>query len=322
MKKIYYCFCLVIFLFLTSCQDKIEPLDEIEEYTIHIAPTEEGNLQMNYKIVWKVLNSEKEGPLEWVKIGIPNYHIQSLTSQSSSIKDISVSSDDGAYVRINLDRSYYAEETVTMEFSFLQTHIYSLKKEEVQYRIIPGWFDEIQVKQLIVYWEKKDVISENSNSNDDKYYIWSTSLDFGESIQVDIQYNASSFTNLSKNNAVPKNYDQWIIVAVVSIILLFVVIILIFNWLRRDEYYTYRGFSGRNFHHHHWWWYSSGVNHHGDRIQDPRIINRGSSHSGGSSCACACACACAGGGRAGCSRKDFYSNDSEMDQLLSKLNQK
>ena len=26
---------------------------------------------------------------------------------------------------------------------------------------------------------------------------------------------------------------------------------------------------------------------------------------GGGGCACACACACAGGGRAGCSRKDF-----------------
>jgi hypothetical protein len=32
----------------------------------------------------------------------------------------------------------------------------------------------------------------------------------------------------------------------------------------------------------------------------------GHSSGGGSSCACACACACAGGGRAGCSRKDFY----------------
>lgn len=47
----------------------------------------------------------------------------------------------------------------------------------------------------------------------------------------------------------------------------------------------------------------------------------GRGHGGGvfisSSCAhsscvssCACACACAGGGRAGCSVKDFYSNES------------
>ena len=32
----------------------------------------------------------------------------------------------------------------------------------------------------------------------------------------------------------------------------------------------------------------------------------GGGFGGGGGCACACACACAGGGRAGCSKKDFY----------------
>ena len=46
----------------------------------------------------------------------------------------------------------------------------------------------------------------------------------------------------------------------------------------------------------------------------------GSSRGGGghsscahSSCACACACACAGGGRAGCSTKDFYKTNLKME---------
>ncbi len=34
-----------------------------------------------------------------------------------------------------------------------------------------------------------------------------------------------------------------------------------------------------------------------------------------SSCACACACACAGGGRAGCSAKDFYNTNLKLTQL-------
>ena len=34
-----------------------------------------------------------------------------------------------------------------------------------------------------------------------------------------------------------------------------------------------------------------------------------------SSCACACACACAGGGRAGCTTKDFYNTDLKLRQL-------
>lgn len=37
------------------------------------------------------------------------------------------------------------------------------------------------------------------------------------------------------------------------------------------------------------------------------------------SCACACACACAGGGRAGCSKKDFYNTDLKLAMLMRKL---
>lgn len=39
-----------------------------------------------------------------------------------------------------------------------------------------------------------------------------------------------------------------------------------------------------------------------------------------SSCACACACACAGGGRAGCSTKDFYRTDLKLRMLESRKN--
>ena len=43
-----------------------------------------------------------------------------------------------------------------------------------------------------------------------------------------------------------------------------------------------------------------------------------------SSCACACvscacACACAGGGRAGCSKKDFYKTNLKLDVVEKEL---
>jgi len=66
-----------------------------------------------------------------------------------------------------------------------------------------------------------------------------------------------------------------------------------------------------------------------------KSTSRGSIHSGGrgtggcvhSSCACACvscacACACAGGGRAGCSTKDFYKSSLKMEQLRKKCSKK
>ena len=53
----------------------------------------------------------------------------------------------------------------------------------------------------------------------------------------------------------------------------------------------------------------------------PRVVSHSSSGSSRSSscfhssCACACACACAGGGRAGCTTKDFYNTDLKLRQL-------
>ncbi|MCR5429265.1 MAG: zinc ribbon domain-containing protein [Lachnospiraceae bacterium] len=40
------------------------------------------------------------------------------------------------------------------------------------------------------------------------------------------------------------------------------------------------------------------------------------------SCACACACACAGGGRAGCSTKDFYNTNLKLSQLKRRTEKK
>ncbi|MDE5715088.1 MAG: hypothetical protein K2I42_03045 [Anaeroplasmataceae bacterium] len=320
MRK-WFRFIVLIFLLcsLSSCDNHPNPIDEIEEYTIFVSPTEEGNLLMRYKIIWHVLDSDKEGPLEWVRIGIPNQYIKSLSSHSSSIDVISFSSNNGDVVRIDLDRAYYADERVTMEFSFIQTHIYTLKDDKVQYRFIPGWFDQIQVKNLTVLWKKDQVIYHNSMSSDEEYLIWNASLDFGESIQVDVKYDSSSFINLSKSNTYPKDNSKWIILAIAGFFLFIMTFIVVMNRICNDGYYDYRGFSGRSFYHRHWWLHSRGVNHHGDKISDPRIVNRGSSHSSGSSCACACACACAGGGRAGCSRKDFYQQDQEIEKIISKL---
>ncbi|MCR5591411.1 MAG: zinc ribbon domain-containing protein [Lachnospiraceae bacterium] len=66
------------------------------------------------------------------------------------------------------------------------------------------------------------------------------------------------------------------------------------------------------------------------RVNSVRVPNphyhASSSRSGGghsscahSSCACACACACAGGGRAGCTTKDFYNTDLKLTALARAL---
>ena len=66
------------------------------------------------------------------------------------------------------------------------------------------------------------------------------------------------------------------------------------------------------------------------RVPNPRYIppssrSSSSSHHSScahSSCACACACACAGGGRAGCTTKDFYNTNLKLTALARALNVK
>ena len=54
-------------------------LDEIQSYIITIDPQNDATLKMKYSIEWKVLNDKSEGPLEWVKIGIPNKYVYGIT---------------------------------------------------------------------------------------------------------------------------------------------------------------------------------------------------------------------------------------------------
>ena len=107
---------------------------------------------------------------------------------------------------------------------------------------------------------------------------------------------------------------------IVTIVIAIIVTIIVIAYLQRDPYLEHRGFcvSHRWYHfHHHHYRRNSGVNKKGHVIVNPTTSS--GSHSSGSSCACACACACAGGGRAGCSRKDFYNTKIDTDQIIEKL---
>ena len=41
---------------------------------------------MEINIKWKVLDGTTEGPLTWVKIGVPNYHCKDIKSLTSNIQ--------------------------------------------------------------------------------------------------------------------------------------------------------------------------------------------------------------------------------------------
>ncbi|MCQ2399606.1 MAG: hypothetical protein MJ072_03775, partial [Clostridia bacterium] len=269
-------------------------------------------------------------PLTWVKIGVPNRFVDGFTPLSSTISEMSYYSENGAFIRIDFYRAYYADDIVDFSFKIHQERIFTVNDVgQVTYRFIPGWFPEIKVENLTVKWEKSDWVYTNSDSSDDNYLIWTASLDFNEQIQVDVSYEKSKFPNIDLSKSYSdETVNVWETVFFIAMPILFIlvvfVIVVIIAYNSSDEYYRHRGFSGTYFWGYHGIYYRRGVSSRGKQLPtyNPTIVNSGSggrSSGGGGGCACACACACAGGGRAGCSRKDFCST---MDRFKSVVDKK
>ncbi len=167
-----------------------KPLDEIESYMIGVQVNENGSLDMTYHIDWKVLDSDSEGPLTWVQIGAPNKnHITNLTACSDNIKNIRL---DGSYFRIDLDRAYREGETVGFEFSFTQDYLYQVNKLKDGYTVYtftPGWFDDIEVDELMIFWENDKIDSFTPEAEvQNEWNIWTVHLAPGEKYTIRVTY--------------------------------------------------------------------------------------------------------------------------------------
>lgn len=305
MKKVFTCImvlvCLLAITILQANAGQL-PLDEIRDYTITVNMRPDGTMDIRYHLEWKVLNDSREGPLEWVKIGIPNKHVDGITALSDNIKDIKYyASDGGHYIRIDFDRAYYEGETVIFDYTIHQSYMYVIEKENniCRYSFTPGWFEEIVVKNITIKWSSMNVIESTSQKIEDGYLIWNSSLGLGERMNASVRYNLDVFTT-NENEQYNENEDNFngVLVAVVVIIIL--VLLIVIAVCASDDYGSHGGFGG-------------GRSYYYTRSSCVR-----------SSCACvrsscACACACAGGGRAGCSKKDFYNTNLRIEVIQDAL---
>ena len=317
-------------------------LDEIEKYFITVRIQPDGSAEIDYDIHWKVLDSTTAGPLEWVKVGVPNNNIEPV-SHSGTIADLYSYPEGGSYVRLDLDRRYYAGETVRLEFTLRVTHLYEIYDDgSVNFEFTPGWFDEAETKQLTFTWEDGDarasyaaelegapVTGDLTGTPNGVQGEW-TDLPEGARLTFAADYaDQSAFAagpldpGMDRNSADTGSVDwdnlagsgldlgelMWLIFA--GAVIAWIIV------RRASGSYFLGGFGG-------WFW----PHHHGG----PRPPHGGPSggsggfggfgggsgrgsgagrrSGGGCACACACvscacACACAGGGRAGCSAKDF-----------------
>lgn len=284
--------------------DAAAPLDEILNYTIQVDMRNDGTMDINYHVEWKVLDDTTDGPLSWVKVGIPNKHVDEIKSYTDNIKKIEYNKQDGrTYVYIYFDRDYHKDEIIHFDFSIHQSYMYVIDKEDnmLRYSFTPGWFDEIEVKSITIKWNKDNVLKTGGEcSLEGNYYVWTDSLDFGGKLNASVYYNLDTF-EVSEDGQV-QNADDVDAAAIALIVIIAVAIIFFLIVLfSDDDYDSNSGFGGRS---------------------RSTYVYRG----GRSSCACvsscACACACAGGGRAGCSKKDFYNTNVKSADLFKVLEEK
>lgn len=288
---------------LLQVNAKTTPLDEIQDYTITVNMRPDGTMDIRYYVEWKVLDDTSEGPLEWVKIGVPNKHVDEITALSDNIDDIKYVNDGGAYIRINFDRAYKKDEIVKFEYTIHQSYMYVIEKEDniCRYSFTPGWFDEIEVKNITIKWSDTNVLESTAQKNEDGYLIWNSSLGMGERLNASVKYNLDVFTTNEDEQYTEDAGGSGIglLIVVLVIIVIFVIAFIVVLCNDDDDYDSHSGFRGGR---------STVFISHSSCVR--------------SSCACvscACACACAGGGRAGCSKKDFYKTNLKVEDIQKEL---
>lgn len=302
MKRIISCFLsfFVIILLLSSfsintCAKTSKPLDEIQSYEIKIDPRTDGTLDMHYTITWKVLDDESEGPLKWIKIGNPNSHVDEIVGISNNIDEIrSYQVDGNNYIRIDLDKKYYSGDVLKIEYTIHQSYMYIVEEDShlVRYSFTAGWFPEINVKNIKILWNADNVIEASTDNQEKGYYVWEDSLKMDERFNVSIKYNSDVFNyDLEEQYVEGADGSGGETIAIVVVVIIGVIIIAVIIVALSD--YD-GGFGG-----------GGGI-----------FVSHSSC---ASSCACvsscACACACAGGGRAGCTKKDFYHTNLKVENL-------
>ena len=73
-------------LIATAVEATSSDLDYINLYEVVVDPRNDGTLDISIHLNWEVLDSTSEGPLEWVKIGIPNKYVDIINALYGNVK--------------------------------------------------------------------------------------------------------------------------------------------------------------------------------------------------------------------------------------------
>ena len=169
------------------------PTDEILDFTVTVDVNEDASLFMTYHIDWKVLD-DSIGELEWIDLGVPNGYHENIRPLSGTVDRIE---DNGSSLAIWLDRGYGENETVSVEFSMTQDHMYQIDKwveGETVYTFTPAWFDGMDVDSLTIRWNAdKAGAWQPDCAQEDGYLVFSSTLSAGDRYTMSVTYPNDAF---------------------------------------------------------------------------------------------------------------------------------
>ena len=234
------------------------------------------------------------------------------------------------------------ESRVRFAFSVHQSHLFSLNSDgTATFECVPGGLDDPVVEHMQVRWRSGDGFVADNTSEEDGYLIWEFGpMGHGQSANIHVTVPVTTAETFDPDaQLTAADYDDGgmtademigILTVVIGLLIFAAALIIIVGSMTPD----WGGGFGSGLDPDDWFWYTNGVRtiHLARTAPPPKGYTRtdppknyhtggGSSRGGGvgrhnsgcaSSCACACAsscacaCACAGGGRAGCTAKDFY----------------
>ncbi len=317
--------CIVVQMFLAyfAITAKAEPQDIIEKYSVSVEPLEDGSLDIEYSFLWKAIDTTEE--FSWVEIGMPNSMFAVYEdSISGNIKEYTEIYEDGyTGVRLDFHRGYKGGENIKFSFKVNQASMLCKDNDSYFYELVPCWFNSTPVENYEFRWKKTDsTFGVDGAKVENGYYTWSGAFDCGEYEIMQVSYDLGAFGDVDVVEYEPFStkgaFNQLAEDRIIKIVVFCVVIagLLVVEIYLLDSHVSYR--RGRGF------LVGYGYPIHTYGYQNPRYIrayNRahtststrgGSGGFRGGGCACACACACAGGGRAGCSQKDTYTNIEQI----------
>lgn len=211
--------CLTLFGSLFMEKTYAKDLDVIHEYDITADLATSGKVRLRYRLDWEVLDHKTEGPLTWIKVGIPNSHVSDIKGLSDNIRIIGFYNDNGYFIRVDLDRAYKKGERLVIEFEILQDNLYEEINNAAGETVLgftPGWFPDIVVEKMVLKWSDKNVKSYEPEGvvEDDGYITWQKELAKNEKYTIRVVYPDSSVIDpvrdFSKIDIVHNSYNDTI----------------------------------------------------------------------------------------------------------------